>query len=93
MVGLSVRPTDKFNAFCDSYRFGWCLEPHSPGNLIEGFCARYRNFKLRRQVMCIDEIKDDIFELGKTPADLEARIVVKRWQLGNKTLDTLMDLP
>lgn len=43
--------------------------------------------------MCIDEIKDDIFELGKTPADLEARIVVKRWQLGNKTLDTLMDLP
>ena len=42
--------------------------------------------------MSIDEIKDDIFELWKTPTYLKAWVIVQWWQLSDKALDTLMDL-
>ena len=92
---MYISPAHKFN----SLRYPNCFQRR-----LQAFCinllrrrilcwgAWNRHFEFRRQVMCIDKIKDDIFELRETPADFKASIVVEWGQLRYKALDALMDL-
>ena len=96
---IDVCTANKFDAFRDPHRFERRFkEPFSGVDLsglgvFVGYGGAWDgHFKLGWQVMCIDEVEYDIFELGKTPADFEACVVVERGQLGYKALDTLMDL-
>lgn len=49
-----------------------------------------RDFELCGQVVCVDELKDDVFQLAETPPDFEGGIVAEGWELGDKALNLLV---